>query len=141
MLSAVFFSHHRFPFFIFPRFCSSLLKLGVTELEKGGDWQVPLQVIWSKPSVQAGTPRPPRPGPTPNLFFLYLHRGTLLHLPGQSVPVPGQPHSKKCFLFLILRENLCFSLCPLPLVLPLDTSEKKLSPFSLHLPFRCSYVH
>lgn len=66
------FSHHRFPFLIFPRFCSSLLKMGVTELDKGGDWQEPLQVIWSKPSVQTGTPRAPRPGPTPNLFFFFI---------------------------------------------------------------------
>jgi len=40
----------------------------------------------------------------------------------------------------MLRENLlCFVLCPLPLVLSLDTTEKSLAPSSLHPPFR--YLH
>ena len=39
--------------------------------------------------------------------------------------------------FLMFRWNfLCFSLCPLPLVLSLGTTEKSLAPFSWHPPFR-----
>ena len=39
--------------------------------------------------------------------------------------------------FLIFRRNfLCLSLCPLPLVVSLDTTEKSLAPSSWHPPFR-----
>ena len=41
--------------------------------------------------------------------------------------------------FLIFRRNfLCFSLCPLPLVLSLGTTEKSLAPSSWHPP--CRYL-
>jgi len=41
----------------------------------------------------------------------------------------------------MFRENLlCSSLCPLPLLLSLGTTEKSLSSFSLHFPFRYFYV-
>ena len=47
---------------------------------------------------------------------------------------------KKCFP--MLRGNLlCFSVCPLPLVLSVGTTEKTLAPSSLHSPFRCVYMH
>jgi len=40
-------------------------------------------------------------------------------------------------LFLLFRWNfLCFSLCPLPLVLLLGTTEKSLTPSSRHSPLR-----
>lgn len=43
--------------------------------------------------------------------------------------------------FLMFRWNLpCSSLCPLSLVLSLNTSEKSLVPFSLHPPFRYLYT-
>ena len=48
---------------------------------------------------------------------------------------------KKCFL--MLRGNFpCFSLCPLPLVLSLGTTEQSLSLSSLHPPFRylCTFM-
>ena len=42
---------------------------------------------------------------------------------------------KKCFL--MFRGNLlCFSLCPLPLILPLDTTGKSLALPTLQHPFR-----
>ena len=46
---------------------------------------------------------------------------------------------KKCFL--MIRGNLlCFSLCPLPLILSLGTVEKSLALFSLYPPFRYLYT-
>lgn len=42
---------------------------------------------------------------------------------------------KKCFL-MFRRILLCFSLCPMPLVLSLGTSENSVAPSSLHCPFR-----
>jgi len=70
------------------------------------------------------------------MAFGYLQGGRLHKFPGQPVLVLIHPHSeKKCFL--MFRGNLlCFSLCPLPLVLSLDTIEKNLAPPSLHCPFR-----
>lgn len=47
-------------------------------------------------------------------------------------------NSKKCFS--VLRGSLlCFSLCQLPLVLSLDTTEKSMALSFLHPPFR--YLH
>ena len=43
--------------------------------------------------------------------------------------------AKQCFL-IFRWSHLCFSVCPLPLVLLLDTTEKSLAPSSLHPPFR-----
>jgi len=44
-------------------------------------------------------------------------------------------------LFLVFRWNfLCLSLCPLPLVLSLDTTEKSLAPSSRHPPLRYLYT-
>ena len=41
----------------------------------------------------------------------------------------------------MIRGNLpCFNLCPLPLSLPLDTTEKSHIPNSLHFPFRYLYI-
>ena len=56
----------------------------------------------------------------------YLQGRRLHTLLGQPVPVASHPHS--------------FSLCPLPLVLSLGTTEKSLAPSSLHPPFRYSYT-
>ena len=36
---------------------------------------------------------------------------------------------------------LYFSLCPLPLVLPLGTTEQSLAPSFLHSPFRCAKIY
>ena len=47
--------------------------------------------------------------------------------------------AKKCLL--MFRANLlCFSLCPLPLVLSLGTTEESLTPSSLHPPSRYLYT-
>ncbi|KAK4828375.1 hypothetical protein QYF61_026113 [Mycteria americana] len=67
--------------------------------------------------------------------FEYLQGWRLHKLPGQSVPLLSQPHSKKVFPD-VQREPPVFSLCPLPLVLSLGTMEKSLAPSSLHRPFR-----
>jgi len=58
-----------------------------------------------------------------------------LHLSGQSVPVLSHRHSEKCFP-AFRATLLCFSLCPLPLILALGTTGQSLAPSSLHLPFR-----
>ena len=43
---------------------------------------------------------------------------------------------RKKFFLMFRRNFLCFSLCPLPLVLSLGTTEKSLVPSSWHAPFR-----
>jgi len=54
----------------------------------------------------------------------FLQRRRLHNVPGQSVPGLHHPQSE---FFLMFRWNfLCFSLCPLPLVLSLDTTEEKM---------------
>lgn len=54
--------------------------------------------------------------------FEYLQVWRLHNFPGQSLPVLSHPHRKKCFL--VLRRNfLCFTFCPLSLVLLQSTAE------------------
>jgi len=59
--------------------------------------------------------------------FEYPQR--LHNLPGQPVPVLHHVRVKKFFL-MFRRNFLCCSLCPLPLVLSLGTTEKSLVPSS-----------
>jgi len=59
----------------------------------------------------------------------YLQRRRLHNLPGQPVQGSVTLRGKK-FLLMFRRNFLCFSLCPLPLVLSLGTTEKSLSPSS-----------
>ena len=73
------------------------------------------------------------------MVFEYLQPWRLHKLSGQPVPVLGHPHSKMCFL--MFRQSLsCFSLCPLPLVLSLHTTEKNLALSPLHPTFRY-FIH
>jgi len=58
--------------------------------------------------------------------FEYLQRRRLHSLPGQPVPGLRHPQMKKFFLGFIWNF-LCFSLCPLPLVLSLGTTGKSLA--------------
>jgi len=59
--------------------------------------------------------------------FEYLQGRRIHNLSGQ--PVPATLRVKK--FFLMFRQNfLFFSLCPLPLVLSLGTTEKSLAPSS-----------
>ena len=55
----------------------------------------------------------------------YLQRRRLHNLPGQPVPVSVTLRGKK-FLLMFRRNFLCLSLCPLPLVLSLGTTEQSL---------------
>ena len=74
------------------------------------------------PTLKQGKPRAGCLGTCPDSFA--HHQGWRFHnLSGQLVPVLGHPHSKKCFS-LFRQHLLCFSLCPLPLVLSLDTAEE-----------------
>jgi len=59
--------------------------------------------------------------------FEYLQRRRIHNLPGQ--PGPGV-WKVKMFLLTFRWNFLCFSLCPLPLVLSLGTTEKSLAPSS-----------
>jgi len=59
----------------------------------------------------------------------YLQRRRLHNLSGQPVPVLVTLRGKKFFL-MFRRNFLCFSLCPLSLVLSLGTTEKSLAPSS-----------
>ena len=64
--------------------------------------------------------------------FEYLQRRRLHNLPGQPVPVLRHPQ-----IFLMFRWNFpCISLCLLPLVLSLGTTENSLAPSSWYPPLR-----
>ena len=58
---------------------------------------------------------------------------------GQFVPVHSQPHGKKVHPDAQVE---CFvsSLCPLPLVLALDITERSLAQLILHPPFRYKFI-
>lgn len=43
-------------------------------------------------------------------------------------------------LLVFIQHLLCFSLCPLALVTSLGTTEKNLTPSSLHPLYRCLYI-
>ena len=107
----------------------------ITESQNGWGWKGPLEVIWSNTPAQAGPPRSACLGPSPGHFWISPRMQTQLplwatcacaHSPSQCFPM--------------FRGNLlCFSLCPLPLVLLLGATEKSLVPSSLHPLFR--YLH
>jgi len=59
----------------------------------------------------------------------YLQRRRLHHLPGQPGPVLRHPQREEVLPHVQLNF-LCLSLCPLPLVLSLGTTEKSLAPSS-----------
>ena len=61
--------------------------------------------------------------------FEYLQRRRLHNLSEQPVPVLGHPQSEE-FFFRFRWNFLCSSLCPLPLVLSLGTTEEILAPSS-----------
>jgi len=60
----------------------------------------------------------------------YLQRIRLHSLPGQPVPVLRHPQREEVLPHVQLELFPCFSLCPLPLVLSLGTTEKSLTPSS-----------
>lgn len=70
----------------------------------------------------------------------YLPGGRLQHFSGQPEPVLGHPHRKKSLLRCSRGNLLTFSLCLLPLVISLNTTEKSLSPPSLHPLFRHFHI-
>ena len=102
-----------------------------TESLSGWCWKGALEGIWSKPLLKQGHLEP-----VAWMAFEYLQGGALHSFSGQPVPVLSHSHGGKAFL--MFRGNLlCFSLCPLPLVLPLGTTEKSLVPSFVHPPFSC----
>lgn len=84
------------------------------------------------------------------MAFEYLQGQKLHSIFGQSMPVYGHPLSEN--VFPDVQSFLCFSMCPLPLVLSLCSTEKSPAlsslrstgkspaPSSLHPPFRYSYT-
>ena len=105
------------------------------EPQNGWGWKGSLEVIWSKPPAQAGPPTADCPGPCPDGFWISPKDGDYTTSLGSLCQCSVTFPVKKCFL--MFRGNLlCFSLCPLPLVLSLGTTEKSLAPSSLHPPFR-----
>ena len=96
-----------------------------------GTPEVIWSVIWSDlPGTcqlpgQAESPREGLPGPCPDSFWISPRMATLLCWWLVTLTVRKD--------FLIFTWNiLCFSLCPLPLVLSLGTTEKSLPSPSLH---------
>lgn len=96
----------------------------------------PGRKFWSS-SVPNSSLKPARtnyPGPCPNVLI----DSSGMEIPQSLNPGPMlcHPYNKKCFL----RFLLCFSLCPFPLTLSLNTTEKSQTLFSLNLPFWYLYT-
>lgn len=90
----------------------------------------------SNPSAQAESLRAAWPGSCPDGLWM---KGWRLHIYlGNLCQCLVIHRVKKCFL-MYSQKLLCFSLCPLPLVLPLGTNEKGQDPLTLHPAFR--YLH
>jgi len=100
----------------------------ITESQNFRGWKGPLWVISSNHPAEARSPTAGCIGPCPG-GLEYLQRTRLHNLPGQPVPGLSHPQSKQV-LPHVQTELLCFSLCPLPLVLSLGTTEKSLAPSS-----------
>lgn len=95
-------------------------------------WKGPLEVIWSKLSLQQGHPEHTT---SHQLLKIFKEDTTSLGNLQCSVTQTAQT------CFLMSRGNrLCSSLCLLPFILALRTTEKTLAPSSLHPPFRCLYT-
>jgi len=83
-----------------------------------------------QPPIQVGPPRAVCSRQLPGGFWWLRGRSYNFYSSALS-PAPV----KKCFL-IFMQSLLHSSLCPLPLVLALGTTEKSLVPSSLHSPFR-----
>ena len=109
------------------KFPSSSTDHGLTESQNGKDWKGPLWIICSNPSAKTGPSRAVR----------NLSR-QVLNISGEGESTTSLSSLLQCSVilivkkfFLILRWNfIYFSLCPLPLVLSLGTTEKSLAPSS-----------
>lgn len=97
---------------------------GSTDSQNGWGWRGALKVIWSN-----------CPGLCP---FEYLQRERLHSLSVQPVPALRDPHSTTIAPYAQAAPPV-FHLRTLPLVLSLDTSEKRLALSSLHSPLRYLY--
>lgn len=59
----------------------------------------------------------------------------------QSLQATSASAPSPSLLYLFKHLQLCFSLCSLPLVMAVGTTENRLAPFSLHSPFRVFYFY
>ena len=92
----------------------------ITESQHGRGWQGPLWVTQSNPLPKQDHPEQAAQDLV-QAGLEYLQRRRLYNLPGQ--PVPGLRHpQREEVLPHVQVELLCFSLCPLPLVLSLGTT-------------------
>lgn len=90
------------------------------------------------PLLKQGNLQPAAQDHIQTAFDSFQH-GRLHNISAQPVPLLS-PLTVKQF-FLMFRGNiLCFSLCQLPLVLSLGTTEKNLARTSLHSSFRYLYT-
>ena len=71
--------------------------------------------------------------------FEHLHGRRFHSYPGKPIPVLDNPHCQTTFL-LFKCNCLCFSLCPLPLLLSPGTTAKGLAPPSSFPPPGCLYT-
>lgn len=114
--------------------------------QNGWGWKGLLKFIWSnpilKPLAQAGPRRSSCPGPCPDGFLVSPRRvgPPPLWLIGSPPPANAQSPSQLKSAPWCFRGNLCFSLCPLPSVLSVDTTGKSLALSSLYPRFEYTQV-
>lgn len=124
---------NRWWFFLFSRRldqywpCGALSQPKSVSLQRQG----PLEIVWLTCSKQAAQ------GHVLTDFFLFLWMQTPQLLWATSATVWLLLQKKNTFC--LSEVFLCFSLCPLPLALPLGSTEKGLAQLSLFLPIKYLY--
>lgn len=112
----------------------------ITYLQNGWGWKRSLEVSWTNTACKAGSPEPVAQDCVQKAFEC-LHRWRFILLSLWATRSHAQSPSEKvkkvdkCFL-TFQWKFLCFSLCPLSLVLSVGTPEKSLALPCLHPPFR-----
>jgi len=108
----------RFPINFMLQFQKMTSLWSFTQSKNGRGGKGPLGIIYSNLPVEARSP---------TAGFEYLQRRRIHNPSGQPVTVPRHPQREEVAHFGL---HLCFSLCPLSLILSLGTIEKSLAPSS-----------
>lgn len=120
--------------------CSVWILLGVRKPQNGWGWQGFLEITWSNPVPQVGSPR----GLLRKTTFWQLLNiskdGDLMKSMGSLCPTLAAPQWKKCYLTLT-GILLCSSLGTVPFVPSLGNTKKGLASCSLYTAdVRCLYM-
>jgi len=103
----------------------SFLQRTITVSQNCWGWKGHLETIKSNPPAKIGSVKQVAQVGM-QMGLEYLQRRRVHNLPGQPVPVLCHPFVKN-FFCILMQNILCSSLCPFPLVLFPQTTEKRFS--------------